>query len=73
MIARYLPSFWIRDAEMLLVALMSDSSGSEREAQENATPSWGQVYSGQLVLFVELIAHIQAVRQDKDGRGVSIN
>jgi hypothetical protein len=71
MVARHLPSFWIRDAEMLLVVLMSDSGGTEKSPQDNVVPSWGQVRLGQLVVLIELIAHIQATRQDKDGRGVS--
>jgi hypothetical protein len=71
MLARHFPSFWIRDAEMLLVALMSDSGGMEKGSQDNLGPSWGQVRLGQLVVLIELIAHIQATRQDKDGRGVS--
>lgn len=73
MVARYLPSFWIRDAEMLLVALMSDSSSvDERGSQDNVGPPWGQARLGQLVVLMELIAHVQATRLDKDSRGVSI-
>ena len=67
MVARYLPSFWIRDSEMLLVALMSDSGGKEKGSQDNVGTSWGQVRLGQLVVLIELIAYIQATRQDKDG------
>ena len=67
MLVRHLPSFWIRDSEMLLVALMSDSGGKEKGSQDNVGPSWGQVRLGQLVVLIELIAHIQATRQDKDG------
>jgi len=70
MLARHLPSFWIRDAEMLSILLMNDSSTTEKDLQESAGPLWGQVRLGQLVILVELIAHIQATRQDKDGRGV---
>jgi hypothetical protein len=67
MVAQYLPSFWIRDSEMLLVALMSDSGGKEKGSQDNVGSSWGQVRLGQLVVLIELIAYIQATRQDKDG------
>ena len=70
MTARHLPFFWIRDVEMLLVALMSDSSGTEKDPRESAGPSWGQVRPGQLVILVELIAHVQATRKD-EGREVS--
>ena len=71
MMTRYLPSFWIRDTEMLLVALMSDSGSIERGSQDNVDPPWGQARPGKLVVLMELIAHVQATRQDKDGRGVS--
>ena len=66
-VARYLPSFWIRDSEMLLVALLSDSGGKEKGSQDNLGSSWGQVRLGQLVVLIELIAYIQVTRQDKDG------
>jgi len=56
---------------MLLVALMSDSGSSETDPQDDAGPSWGQVRLGKLVILIELIAHVQATRQDKDGGGVS--
>ncbi|KAI9507284.1 hypothetical protein F5148DRAFT_1285409 [Russula earlei] len=71
MLARYLPSFWIRDAEMLMVAVMSNSGTIEKDLQESAGPSWGQVRLGKLVILVELIAYIQGTRQDKDERGPS--
>jgi hypothetical protein len=70
MLARHLPSFWIRDAEMLLVAIMSDSSTTEANPQGKVGPNWGQVRLGQIAILIELIAHIQAVRQDKDARTV---
>jgi hypothetical protein len=56
---------------MLLVALMSDSSSTERVSQDNVAPPWGQARLGQLVVLIELIAHVQATRKDTDGRGVS--
>ena len=56
---------------MLLVALMSDSSSTERGSQDNVAPAWGQARLGQLVVLMELIAHVQATSKDTDGRGVS--
>jgi hypothetical protein len=57
---------------MLLVVLMSDSSGTVKDSQESTGPLWGQVRLGQLVILVELIALVQITRQDhKDDRGVS--
>jgi hypothetical protein len=70
MLARHLPSFWIRDAEMLLVAVMSDSSTTEMNPQDKVGSNWGQVRLGQIAILIELIAYIQAVRQDKDTRAV---
>lgn len=70
-VARYLPSFWIRDTEMLLVALMSDSGNIERGSQDKVGLPWGQARLGQLVVLIELIAQVQATRQEKDGRGPS--
>ena len=55
---------------MLVVVLMNDSSTTEKDLQESHGPLWGQARLGQLVILVELIAHIQTTRQDKDGRGV---
>lgn len=56
---------------MLLVALMSDSGSIAKGSQDNVGLSWGQARVGQLVALIELIAHVQATREDKDGRGVS--
>ena len=55
---------------MLSILLMNDSSTTEKDLQASPGPLWGQVRLGQLVILVELIAHVQATRQDKDGRGV---
>lgn len=56
---------------MLSVLLMNDSSTTEKDLQESSGPLWGQIRLGQLVILVELIAHVQATRQDKDSQGVS--
>ncbi|KAI0032411.1 hypothetical protein K488DRAFT_19827, partial [Vararia minispora EC-137] len=55
--ARFLSDYWTRDVEMMLVALMSDgTSGAARRARP-----------GQLVLTLELIAHVRTVaRARKD-------
>lgn len=50
---------------------MNDSSTTEKDLQESSGPLWGQVRLGQLVILVELIAHVQATRQDKDSQRVS--
>jgi hypothetical protein len=55
---------------MLLVAVMSDSSTTDVDPQGKVGSNWGQVRLGQIAILIELIAHIQAVRQDKDARAV---
>lgn len=64
-ITKFMPEFWMRDPDMMSVALMSDISGSkhpsDRESAMNAKPRIGQ-----LVLAVELAERLQMVRQVKD-------
>ncbi|KAH9003355.1 hypothetical protein EDB86DRAFT_3073128 [Lactarius hatsudake] len=71
MLARYLPSFWIRDAEMLLVVIMSDSRSTDQGPQGDVGPQWGQVHLGQLAILIELIAHVQSERHGKDAQTIS--
>ncbi|KAI9457584.1 hypothetical protein BJY52DRAFT_1187192 [Lactarius psammicola] len=71
MLARYLPSFWIRDAEMLLVAVMSDSKSTDQDPQVDVGPQWGQVRLGKLGILIELIAHVQSQRHGKDAQTIS--
>lgn len=70
-LARFLPQFWTRDVEMLLVALMSDSKPPSKAGQDAEGPVWGHIRMGQLVVFTELIAHVQSVSQDKESLLVS--
>lgn len=63
-IARFLPDFWTRDAEMMSVALLS---GGKAGAGNDVVPVWGTARIGQSVLLVEMIGRIQAVRHAKDG------
>lgn len=72
-ISRFLPDFWIRDAEMISVAVMSDIGGSgdangKGKAKEGA---WGNARLGQSVLLVELIGKIQGIRRDKENSSIS--
>ena len=71
MLAQFLPSFWISDAEMLLVAVMSDSRSSEKGQQSDVKPQWGQARLGQLAILIELIAHVQSERHGRDTQTVS--
>lgn len=58
--SKYIADYWVRDVEMLCMALLGDSSGSD-------TPSpRGVARLGQLVLLVELIGRMQMIRHGKD-------
>ncbi|KAG2143033.1 hypothetical protein DEU56DRAFT_884580 [Suillus clintonianus] len=63
-ISLFLPDFWTRDTEMILVALMNEPAvvlqpGSQRK--------WAQARLGQMIILVELIARVKAVpRISKD-------
>ncbi|KAG6812874.1 hypothetical protein H0H92_015802 [Tricholoma furcatifolium] len=62
-VSKFLPDFWIRDAEMVSVALMSDGG---RKAPETDRKSWIKPRLGQAVVLLELIACIQAARHEKE-------
>ncbi|OBZ67524.1 hypothetical protein A0H81_12594 [Grifola frondosa] len=64
-IAKYMPDFWTFDAEMMSVALMSETSNTKSRGK-GAAPTWGKVRLGQLVLLFELIEHLRTVRDSKD-------
>ncbi|KAJ7468081.1 hypothetical protein FB451DRAFT_1401336 [Mycena latifolia] len=66
-IARFLPDFWTRDAEMMSVALMSGATKARSPTEADPEPGWGTARVGQSVLLVEMIGRIQAVRRAKDG------
>ncbi|KAJ7185784.1 hypothetical protein C8R46DRAFT_937409 [Mycena filopes] len=64
-VARFLPDFWTRDAEMMSVALMSAGAGGSKSSGA-AGPTWGTARLGQSVLLLEVIGRIQAIRRMKD-------
>ncbi|KAH9478690.1 Protein unc-80-like protein [Psilocybe cubensis] len=58
--SRYIADYWVRDVEMLCMALLGNASGGE-------TPGSREVARlGQLVLLVELIGRMQKIRHGKD-------
>ncbi|THH18726.1 hypothetical protein EW146_g2314 [Bondarzewia mesenterica] len=69
-LTRFLPNFWIRDVEMLLVALMSDSKPAKQASQGREGPVWGKIRIGQLVILTELIAYVQAISRGRDSSPV---
>jgi hypothetical protein len=64
----YVEDLWLRDAEMMSVALMSDV-GAPKDLT-SPLPSTGLPWSvarlGQSMLMVELIGRLQAVRRGRD-------
>ncbi|KAF9467893.1 hypothetical protein BDZ94DRAFT_914598 [Collybia nuda] len=63
-VSKFLPDFWIRDAEMMSVALMSDAGG--KKTGDSERPSWAKARLGQSVLLLEIIGCIQTARREKD-------
>ncbi|KAF8635387.1 hypothetical protein AX15_000390 [Amanita polypyramis BW_CC] len=63
-ITKFVPDFWIRDAEMISVALVSNV-GKKTDAEQAGAPfKAGQL--GQLVILVELISQVQTARHRKE-------
>ncbi|KAG5721509.1 Unc-80 like protein [Termitomyces sp. T112] len=67
-VSKFLPDFWIRDAEMVSVALMSDSVKKAPEAERK---TWTKQKLGQAVVMLELIAFIQSARHEKEAASSS--
>ncbi|KAG8777776.1 hypothetical protein FRC15_011121 [Serendipita sp. 397] len=75
-IARYLPTFWIADSEMMCIALMSEAgvvgigggvanAGAKGKGKVGEPPKWGTARLGQCVLFLELIGMIRELGDGK--------
>ncbi|KAG6885182.1 hypothetical protein C0993_005089 [Termitomyces sp. T159_Od127] len=62
-VSKFFPDFWIRDAEMVSVALMSDfgKKGLETEPRTRTKTRLGQA-----VVMLEFIAFIQSTRHEKE-------
>jgi hypothetical protein len=71
-VSEFLPDFWIRDAEMMAIALMSDVGGKKATTSETGTMPWTKARLGQCVLLVELIGRLQAARHQKEASPVSL-
>ncbi|KAJ3934148.1 MAG: hypothetical protein NXY57DRAFT_995571 [Lentinula lateritia] len=70
-LARFMPDFWIKDAEMMSIATMGDmgmkSPGSGiTQGIPGAVEPWGTARLGQSVLIVELIAQVQSMRRVRE-------
>jgi hypothetical protein len=68
--SKYVTDYWLRDVEMMCVALMGNAGASNDDP--GMPGQWGVARLGQLVLLVELIGKIQGVRHEKEaGTNVS--
>lgn len=66
-LAYYLPDFWIRDSEMVSVALMSDvgTSISKGKAKEGQPVPWSRTRIGQSLIMLELIRCVKELTKKK--------
>ncbi|KAJ7050907.1 hypothetical protein C8F01DRAFT_1000073 [Mycena amicta] len=63
-VARFVPDYWTKDAEMMGVALVGGGAAKGQVANRNGQPlTWGVARLGQSVLLVEMIGRIQVVRR----------
>ncbi|KAG7095353.1 hypothetical protein E1B28_006112 [Marasmius oreades] len=71
-LARWLPDFWVRDAEMIAVAVMSEVSGGAKSRMQSASAldptrqEYGVASLGQSVILVEVIGQFQKARKARD-------
>jgi hypothetical protein len=75
-LAQYLPDFWIRDSEMMSVALMSDvgSSINKGKAKEGDPVPWSRTRIGQSLIMLELIRCVKELtKTKKDPTSVSMS
>ncbi|KAF6764107.1 hypothetical protein DFP72DRAFT_986293 [Ephemerocybe angulata] len=65
--SRYVEDFWVRDPEMLSMALLSDTGGSKESVMwTSANIPWTAARLGQSVLMVEFINQLQTMRRLKE-------
>ncbi|KAJ7060983.1 hypothetical protein C8F01DRAFT_1058277 [Mycena amicta] len=63
-VARFVPDYWTKDAEMMGVALVGGGAAKGQVANRTGQPlTWGVARLGQSVLLVEMIGRIQVVRR----------
>lgn len=65
-LAKVLPDFWFRDAEMMSVALMSDAAGKTPPTSTDGQLPVSKARVGQYVLMIELLEQLRAVTQSRD-------
>ena len=68
-IGKYVPDYWIRNAEMISVALVSDVS--KPDVEQPRFPTLKSAQLGQMIILIELICQVQAARHRKEEPSVS--
>ncbi|KAF8518419.1 hypothetical protein BU17DRAFT_48729 [Hysterangium stoloniferum] len=65
-VARHLPDFWIRDSEMMAIALMSGvGKTGPSQASGDQPISWAKLRVGQSLIALELIRRIRQLTKEK--------
>ncbi|KAJ3966535.1 hypothetical protein EV361DRAFT_934787 [Lentinula raphanica] len=65
-LARFMPEFWIKDAEMISIALMGDMNMKNLKETPGTAKPWGTARLGQSVLIVEIISQVQSMRRARE-------
>lgn len=69
--SHYVDDFWLRDTEMMAMALLSDTGApNESTSWSSANVPWNTARLGQSVLMVEMISRLQAIRRLKEASSV---
>lgn len=62
-IGKYVPDYWIRNAEMISVALISDVGNPDEQKE---APTFKSAQLGQMIILIQLICQVQAARHKKE-------
>ncbi|KAF7319127.1 RRM domain-containing protein [Mycena chlorophos] len=74
-IARFVPDYWTKDAEMMGVALVGGGATKGSTVKNNGNGkalAWGVARLGQSVLLVEMISRMQTARRAISTQGIEI-
>ncbi|KAJ3556564.1 hypothetical protein NM688_g1961 [Phlebia brevispora] len=65
-LSKFVPDLWLRDAEMISVALMSDPPGRSAQTSTDGQLPVSKARIGQCLLMVELLEQLRNVNEAKD-------
>ncbi|KAJ8514624.1 hypothetical protein ONZ45_g7844 [Pleurotus djamor] len=66
-ISKFVTDFWIRDSEMVAVALVGDVGNKAKVDGDDGSPVSGPLKPGQCVILIEVISALQSIRHRKEG------